>query len=128
MANTEIGTQQEALFTKSGERSSVFSVLIAALHESRRLQAARIIRSYQYLSEEAGSKISEKTASPEMGDRVFRRPANGRFHGWKGLSVKSLITLILLGFGILHLIGGTLLDHARAAHAVQNAAFTAEGD
>ncbi|MGC2319019.1 MAG: hypothetical protein WA615_21405 [Bradyrhizobium sp.] len=128
MAKTEIGTQQHVPFTKSGKRSSVFSVLIAALHESRRLQAARIIRSYQYLCEEAGSKTSEKTASPEMGDRVFRRPANGRFHGWKGLGMKSLTTLILLGFGILHLIGGALLDHARAAHAVQNAAFTAEGD
>ena len=49
MAKTEIGTQQHVPFTKSGKRSSVFSVLIAALHESRRLQAARIIRSYQYL-------------------------------------------------------------------------------
>jgi UDP-N-acetylmuramyl pentapeptide phosphotransferase/UDP-N-acetylglucosamine-1-phosphate transferase len=128
MATTEIGTQQDAPFTKSGRRSSVFSALIAALHESRRLEAARIVRSYQHLCEEAGSEISQKTAAPEMGGRVFTSPVNGGFPGWNRLGVKSLITLVLLGFGILHLIGGALLDHARAAHAVQNAAFTAEGD
>jgi hypothetical protein len=39
-----------------------------------------------------------------------------------------LITALVLGFAILHVIGGTLIDHAKAAHAGQSADVTAQGD
>jgi hypothetical protein len=39
-----------------------------------------------------------------------------------------LITVVVLGFGILHMIGGTLIDHAKAAHAGQSTAVTDQGD
>jgi hypothetical protein len=39
-----------------------------------------------------------------------------------------LIIALVLGFGILHVIGGTLIDHARAAHAGQSADVPAQGD
>jgi hypothetical protein len=39
-----------------------------------------------------------------------------------------LIAALVLGFAILHVIGGTLIDHARAAHAGQSADVTALGD
>ncbi len=81
---------------------NIFSTLIGALHESRRRQAVQIIRGYPHLLHDIVS--------------------------WKGLGVKSLITALVLGFGILHVIGGTMIDHARAAHAGPSAAVIAQGD
>ncbi len=109
--------------------ANFFSVLIGALHESRRRQAVQIIRSYPHLlHEDAGRKISEEIAELKIGNRAYTSPAREEFVRWKGLGAKSLITVLVLGFGILHVIGGTLIDHARAAHAGQSAAVTAQGD
>ena len=109
--------------------ANIFSVLIGALHQSRRRQAVQIIRSYpHFLHEDTGRKISEEIAELQIGSRVYPRPARGEFVGWKGLGATSLITALVLGFGILHVIGGTLIDHARAAHAGQSAAVTEQGD
>ena len=109
--------------------ANIFSVLIGALHESRRRQAVQIIRSYPHLlHEDAGRKISEEIAELRIASRVYTGPARGEFVSLKGLGAKSLITALVLGFCILHVIGGTLIDHARAAHAGQGAAVTAQGD
>ena len=109
--------------------ANIFSVLIGALHESRRRQAVQIIRSYPHLlREDAGRKISEEIAELRIASRVYTGPARGAFVSLKGLGAKSLITALVLGFCILHVIGGTLIDHARAAHAGQSAAVTAQGD
>jgi len=109
--------------------ANIFSVLIGALHESRRRQAVQIIRSYPHLlHEDVGRKISEEIAELRIAGRVYTRPARGAFVSLKGLGAKSLITALFLGFCILHVIGGTLIDHARAAHAGQSAAVTAQGD
>jgi hypothetical protein len=109
--------------------ANIFSVLIGALHESRRRQAVQIIRSYPHLlHEDAGRKISEEIAKLKIGNRVYTRPAREEFIRWKGLGAKSLITVLVLGFGILHVIGGALIDHARAAHTGQRAGVTAQGD
>jgi hypothetical protein len=128
-AATQVGSSSKTNSRVAMANNSVFSIPIAALHKSRRLQAARLIRTYQYLlHEEAGRQISEKIAEPEMESRVYTRPARGEFLGWKGLGAKSLMTLLVLGFGILHVVGGTLLDHARTARSGQSAAVTAQGD
>jgi hypothetical protein len=109
--------------------ANIFSALIGALHKSRRRQAVQIIRSYPHLvHEDAGRKISEEIAELRIASRVYTRPARGEFVSLKGLGAKSLITALVLGFGILHVIGGTLIDHARAAHAGQSADVTAQGD
>ena len=109
--------------------ANIFSVLIGALHESRRRQAVQIIRSYPHLlHEDAGRKISEEIAELRIASQVYTRPARGEFVSLRGLGAKSLITALFLGFCILHVIGGTLIDHARAAHAGQSAAVTAQGD
>jgi hypothetical protein len=109
--------------------ANIFSVLIGALHESRRRQAVQIIRSYPHLlHEDGGRKISEEIAELKIASRVYTRPARGDFVGWKGLGATSLITALVLGFVILHVIGGTLIGHARAAHVGQSAAVTVQGD
>src|SRR5258708_23427174 len=108
---------------------NIFSVLIGALHQSRRRQAVQIIRSYPYLlHEDTGRKISEEIAELQIGSRIYPRPARGEFASLKGLGAKSLITALVLGFGILHVIGGALIDPPQAAHARHNAALTAQGD
>ena len=84
----------------------------------------QIIRSYPHLlHDDAGifEKIPERS-------RVYAEPARGQSVSWKGLGAKSLITALVLGFAILHVIGGTLIDHARAAHAGQSADVPAQGD
>jgi hypothetical protein len=104
--------------------ANIFSALIGTLHKSRRRQAVQIIRSYPHLlHDDAGifEKIPERS-------RVYTELARGESVSWKGLGAKSLITALVLGFAILHVIGGTLIDHARAAHAGQSADVTARGD
>ena len=109
--------------------TNIFSALIGALHESQRRQAVQIIRSYPHLvHEDAGRKISEEIAELRIASRVYTRPARGEFVSLKGLGAKSLITALVLGFGILHVICETLIDHARAAHAGPSAAVTTRGD
>jgi len=107
--------------------ANIFSVLIGVLHESRRRHAVQIIRSYPHLlHEDAGRKISEDIAELRIVSRAYAR--HEEFASWKGLGAKSLITVVVLGFGILHMIGGTLIDHAKAAHASQSTAVTDQGD
>jgi hypothetical protein len=104
--------------------ANIFSALIGTLHKSRRRQAVQIIRSYPHLlHDDAG--IFEKIPKRS---RVYTELARGESVSWKGLGAKSLITALVLGFAILHVIGGTLIDHARAAHAGQSADVTARGD
>lgn len=109
--------------------ANIFSVLIGALYQSRRRQAVQIIRSYpHFLHEDAGRKISAEIAELKIASRVYTRPAREEFVIWRGLGAKSWITVLVFGFGILHLIGGTLINHAKAAHAGQSPAVTAQGD
>jgi hypothetical protein len=106
--------------------TNIFSVLIGALHNSRRRQAVQIIRSYPHLvHEDAGIEIFEKIPEPSL---FYTSLVRGEFVGWKGLGAKSLVTAVVLGFAILHVIGGTLIDRARAAHAGPSAAVTTQGD
>src|SRR3989442_5572035 len=107
--------------------ANIFSVLIGALHESRRRQAVQIIRSYPHLlHEDVGRKISEEIAELRIASRVYTGPSRGEFVSLKGLGAKSLITALVLGFCILHVIGGPFLDHARPAPAGQRPAGTAQ--
>src|SRR5258705_1551344 len=104
--------------------ANIFSALIGTLHKSRQRQAVQIIRSYPHLlHHDAGifEKIPERS-------RVYTEPARGESVSWKGLGAKSLITALVLGFAILHVIGGTLIEHAKAAHAGQSADVTGHRD
>src|SRR5258707_15674884 len=90
--------------------ANIFSALIGTLHKSRRRQAVQIIRSYPHLlHHDAGifEKIPERS-------RVYTKPARGESVSWKGLGAKSLITALVLGFAILHVIGGTFIYHANS--------------
>ena len=89
----------------------------------------QIIRSYPHLLHEGvRRKISAEIAELKIASRVYTRPARDEFVVWRGLGAKSRITVLVLGFGILHVIGGTLIDQAKAAHAGQSPAVTAQGD
>src|SRR5258708_22859667 len=104
--------------------ANIFSALIGTLHKSRRHQAVQIIRSYPHLlHDDAGifEKIPERS-------RVYTEPARGAPVSWKGLGVKSLITALVLGFAILHVIGGTFIDPARPPHARPSTAVTSPAD
>lgn len=118
-------------------RRGVFSFLFDALHESRRRQAARVIHLHRHLIEShasrpvgwnAGNTVSGQAAARETIQPVHAAPALARSSLSGRLAVKFLIALVILGFGILHLVGGTLLDRNAATHHVQNAAIAPRGD
>jgi hypothetical protein len=116
-------------------RAGLLSRFFAALHESRRLQAAQTIRHYRHLVADDTAAMAmrlepqaRRTTSPE----TARSSHAGRSHtlplSLRWLAVRLLITLVIVGFGALHVIGGTLLDHKRAPQRTEPPPVAGQGD
>jgi len=85
---------------------------MAAPHESRRREAARVIHRYRHLFvDDLENDLSARAAAADAPERVD--PAMGA-GGVRTAGARWLIALILLGFGIAHVIGATVLDASRA--------------
>lgn len=94
-------------------RTSIASTIIAALHESRRLEAINIIHRYRDLGSDRGEiNLCAPTPSPNSKTSA-RQVLNKESKKVRRLSETHLMILILLGFGVVHMIGGVLM--ARAA-------------
>lgn len=97
-------------------RTSVASTIIAALHESRRLQAINII--HRHLGSDQGEiNLCAPTPSPDTKTSA-RQALNDESKKVRRLSQTHLMILILLGFGVVHVIAGVLM--ARAAPEQDN--------
>ena len=107
--------------------STFFSSLMEALHKSRRLQAAQIIRRYQFLLDEAERRPRERNAR-ETESGAFAKMVTESPSVPRRLGVKAFISIAILGFGILHVIGWTMLNRAATGHPDQSAVHTAYGD
>jgi hypothetical protein len=116
-------------------RTGLFLRFLAALHESRRLQAAQIIRRHQhiithhaeYMAMRHGSD-APKASRSQADDRAHAAPSDPRPMSLRGLAVRLLITLVIVGFGALHVVGGTLLDHRKVPQPSRSPAFAVQGD
>lgn len=98
-------------------RKGLFGRLLDALHDSRRQQAARTIHQYRHL---IAAPRSVKTGTPN----IFERPkgnikmttsddANNRQNGHSTKVLTwSLIAACVIGFGILHIAGGAIINGA----------------
>ena len=84
-----------------GFRRGFGAALLAAMRELRERQAAREIQYHRQLIEEARAYRLNRPAP---------RPQSG------GTMVKIAIVTIIIVFGVLHIIGGTMLERSVRAH------------
>ena len=91
-------------------------MIVSALHESRRRQAINIIHRYQHLiSDRVEANLGKPIPSPDTRVRQIQNSEGKR--NVSRLSETHLIILILIGFGIVHVIGGVLLARAAPEHS-----------
>ncbi|SCB50639.1 hypothetical protein GA0061098_1014194 [Bradyrhizobium shewense] len=105
------------------------STILAALHESRRREAIKVIHRYRNLvPDRVETSLSEPISSPDM-ETHDRRIANSeREKNMRRLSGTHLMILALIGFGIAHVIGGVLIARAAADHGSRTVDIAAWGD
>jgi hypothetical protein len=117
--------------TGASDRKSYFARLLEALHDSRRLQALRVIRHYGHLIQE-GRKASPNDR-PEIASASNPDEANGDYsrvprpRPAMSFGVRMLTAIAVIGFGILHLIGGARLSHGSNDRPTQNSISAIHG-
>jgi hypothetical protein len=105
------------------------STIIRALHESRRREAINVIHRYQHLiSDRVETDLCESIPSPDTKTRVRRILNSERERHVRRLSKTHLMILVLLGFGIVHVIGGVLMARAAPEHGRAPMNIAAWGD
>ena len=105
------------------------STLIAALHESRRRDAARVIHRYQHLvADGAEGELSAPVSATETSAPAGPATNDERIRTLRTLGANCLIALVLLGFGIAHVIGVTVLLRVAIPHERQSAILATPGD
>jgi hypothetical protein len=125
--------QQHAAVGHAGDsRNIFFARLLKALRESRRIEAARTISRYRHLlpgGDEAGQSDQPEIASGGELDMASddcshsppSRPA-------QPFNARTLTIMIVVGFGILHLIGGILMSRASDDRPAENSFAALHGD
>ena len=105
------------------------STILSALHETRRREAINVIRRYQHLiSDRVEPHHCEPIPSPDTKTRVRQILNSERERNVRRLSETHLMILVLLGFGIVHLVGGVLMARAAAEHGSLPVNMAASGD
>jgi hypothetical protein len=92
------------------------AALLAALHESRSREAARIVRRYQHLVETSRDVAPAPTAASETRRRRSSRAREDAF--------KPALIAVVIGFALIHGIALGML----APHASSDAAVVLKGD
>ncbi len=105
-----------------------FGPILSALHESRRKQAADIISGYRHLIDERSSDEIPWIQQLKTGAGISRGSVGKSRRGPWRLILKPLMVLVILGFGILHLIGGSIIEHVSVHRAAASAVLPLEGD
>jgi hypothetical protein len=105
------------------------STIISALHESRRREAINVIHRYQNLiSERVKTNLCESIPSQDTKTRVRQILNSEKDRNVKRLSETHLMILVLLGFGIVHVIGGVLIARATIEHGSRPVNIATWGD
>jgi hypothetical protein len=132
MKHTEVPSVSDASLTpltSKPKRSfplSFVANLVDALHASRRLQAARVIRQHRHLvHEERGQTARRKAEAKSREDQAPRIVPEAEPEASKpkaAMSVKAtlLIAIAVAGFGILHAIADGALRHAPAPQPTED--------
>jgi hypothetical protein len=108
---------------------SAASTLIAALHESRRRDAARVIQRYQHLvADGVEGEFSAPVSAIEASARALPAANDEGIRRLRTLGANCLMALVLLGFGTAHVIGVTVLLRTATPHESQAVILAAQGD
>lgn len=91
-------------------RTCAASTIVAALHESRRRKAIKVIHRYRHLGpDRVEFDRCESIPSAHAKTQARRIPNSEKGRTVKRLSETHLMILILMGFGVVHVIGGVLM-------------------
>jgi hypothetical protein len=103
--------------------------LLSALQESRRQQAVRIISRYRHLVHEPpGIERPKMIQKRKTEADESRNLASQSSVGGRQPIVGLMIALAILGFGILHLIGASVLQRDLDHRGTESASLSIRGD
>jgi hypothetical protein len=134
MKHTEFPSISDASLTpvisrpRPNSARGYFAYLIDALHASRRLQAARVIRQHRHLiHEERGQAGGWKAETKSREDQAARiapeaEPAAAKPGVAMSARAMLLMAMVIGGFGILHAIAGVALRHGPAPQPTEDSA------
>jgi hypothetical protein len=110
---------------RSNSVRGYFSRFVEAFHESRRLQAARVIRQHQHLIDRAHkAEAVKKAAASAPGKEVPQiviETANTENPGTKmSFNAKLIIVIVVAGFGVLHFMAEDALRHGPATQPAED--------
>jgi hypothetical protein len=109
-------------------RNSQFRPFLNALHESRRKQAARILSQYRDLIREPlRAEMPEAIRKHPTASNLWAGPVGDGRAKWR-LIARSLTVLVVLGFGILHLFGASILHRGFVDPPATNDVVPTQGD
>jgi hypothetical protein len=110
------------------ERAGFLPRLIEALHHSRRLQAARVIRSYRHLIDPAcEDRVSGNPTerSLDMSSNKAPLPAT---KAWSSPAVRILVAAVVFGFVVFHIVGDAVLRSPLPAAKADMSGLNKYGD
>jgi hypothetical protein len=120
---------------RASTRKGIFTHLLDALHESRRIEAARLIGRYRHLLS-TGPRI--RTTPPirqrRMEKEVSKMPTNidppraQRSEVLMSNSAMISMAVVLAVFAVLHLMAAAMLQPESAAPPAEDTRFAAHGD
>jgi hypothetical protein len=114
-----VGTAQT-----SNSARGLFSRLFTALHESRRLQAARVIHQHRHLIDRAhktGAAKRTASPSPNQAPPTILEIANSTGErGAMSFNARFIMAVVIAGFAVLHFMADRTLRHAPAAQATED--------
>jgi hypothetical protein len=109
----------------SSSARGLFSRFFEALHESRRLQAARVIHQHRHLIDRAHKADAAQTTvvpSPKQVPRIVPGTANctGKRGATMSFTAKLIMAIVLAGFVVLHFIAEGALRHASGVQSTED--------
>jgi len=100
----------------TAEPKSIFAGFLKALHDSRRLQANRVLRRYEHLIVRAkrgtAHELERNSGGQEM--RVSGIPVQAKLARLPASSEMGWLGAVALAFIVMHIIGGTIWLRASA--------------
>ena len=126
--------------TSARGRKRFFGSVLEALHGARRSQAEREINRYQYLVREAReydarrkpkcqrSKYGEGAMTANLSPDSSSTDHLPKPQSSMSFKLRVLMATALFGFGILHLIGGAMMQRASSKPPIEAATLMPRGD